>query len=40
MKDKNMIAVDTYNKIAQEYDKEFGNDYSDTPYVDKFLNYF
>lgn len=39
MKDKNMIAVDTYNKIAQEYDKEFGNDYSDTPYVDKFLNY-
>lgn len=39
MKDKNMIAVDTYNKIAQEYDEEFGNDYSDTPYVDKFLNY-
>lgn len=39
MKDKNMIAVDTYNKIAQEYDKEFGNDYSDTPYIDKFLNY-
>lgn len=39
MKDKNMIAVNTYNKIAQEYDKEFGNDYSDTPYVDKFLNY-
>lgn len=39
MKDKNMIVVDTYNKIAQEYDKEFGNDYSDTPYVDKFLNY-
>ena len=39
MKDKNMIAVDTYNKIAQEYDEEFVNDYSDTPYVDKFLNY-
>ncbi len=39
MKDKNMIIVDTYNKIAQEYDKEIGNDYSDTPYIDKFLNY-
>ena len=39
MKDKNMIAVDTYNKIAQEYDKEFGNDYSDTIYIDKFLNF-
>lgn len=39
MKNKNMIAVDTYNKIAREYDKEFGDDYSDTPYIDKFLNY-
>lgn len=39
MKSKNMIAVDTYNEIAQRYDTEFGNDYSDTPYIDKFLNY-
>ena len=39
MKNKNNIAIDTYNEIAQEYEKEFGNDYSDTPYIDIFLNY-
>lgn len=38
MEDKNMIAVDTYNKIAQKYEEEFGNDYSDIPYIDNFLN--
>ena len=39
MKNKNMIVINTYNEIAKEYDKEFGNDYSDTPYIDKFLDY-
>lgn len=29
---------DTYNKIASKYEKEYGNDLSDTPYIDSFLN--
>lgn len=38
MGEKNKLAVDTYNQIAEKYDKKFGNDYSDTPFIDKFLN--
>lgn len=38
MNERNKIAVDTYNKIAKKYDEEFGNDYSDAPYIDSFLN--
>lgn len=37
-KDKNTLAINTYNEIAQKYEEEFGNDYSDTIYIDKFLN--
>lgn len=37
-KEKNEIAINTYNKIAKDYFKEFGDDYSDVPYVDKFLD--
>lgn len=37
MDDKNKLAIDTYNLIASEYDNEFGTDYSDAPYIDKFL---
>lgn len=28
----------TYNKIASKYDEIYGNDYSDTPFIDKFLD--
>lgn len=38
MSKKSQIVIDTYNKIANEYNKEYGNDYSDTPYIDMFLN--
>ncbi len=31
-------TFNTYNKIAQKYDDEYGNDLSDTPYIDIFLN--
>ena len=34
-----MITIDTYNKIAEQYEKEYGNDYSDIPYINRFLNY-
>ena len=37
MDDKNKLAIDTYNLIASEYENEFGADYSDAPYIDKFL---
>lgn len=30
-------TLNTYNKIALKYDKEYGNDLSDTPYIDMFL---
>lgn len=30
-------TLDTYNKIALKYDKEYGNDLSDTPFIDAFL---
>jgi ubiquinone/menaquinone biosynthesis C-methylase UbiE len=35
--DKSKIAVNTYNKIANAYTKEYFNDFSDIPYIDKFL---
>ena len=31
-------TFNTYNKIAKKYDKEYGSDLSDTPYIDIFLN--
>lgn len=36
-KDKNKIATDTYEKIADIYTKQYFNDFSDIKYVDKFL---
>lgn len=30
-------TLDTYNKIAVKYDQEYGEDFSDTPYIDNFL---
>jgi ubiquinone/menaquinone biosynthesis C-methylase UbiE len=36
--DKTMIAVKTYNKIAQAYAKEFFDDKIDLKYLDKFLS--
>ena len=30
-------TFDTYNKIAKKYEEEYGNDLSDTPYIDSFL---
>lgn len=35
--DKNKLAVDTYSLLARKYDNDFGSDYSDAPYIDKFL---
>lgn len=29
---------ETYNKIASNYEKEYGNDLSDAPYIDSFLS--
>lgn len=37
MINRNKLSVETYDKIAKKYDEEFGNDYSDTMYIDKFL---
>lgn len=37
MTDKNKLAVNTYNKIADVYTKEYFDDLSDSPYIDKFL---
>lgn len=39
MNKNSKLVINTYNEIAQKYDEEFGNDYSDTPYIDEFLNY-
>ncbi len=30
-------TFNTYNKIAKKYEEEYGQDLSDTPYIDKFL---
>lgn len=38
MFEENKLVVDTYNGIAKKYDEEYGNDYSDIPYIDKFLD--
>lgn len=35
--DKSKLAVSTYEKIADIYTKQYFNDLSDTPYIDKFL---
>jgi len=37
--DKMMIAVETYDKIAQVYTKEFFDDKIDIKYLDKFLSF-
>lgn len=37
MADKSKLAVNTYNKIAGVYTKEYFDDLSDAPYLDKFL---
>lgn len=31
-------TFNTYNRIANKYDEEYGNDLSDTPYIDIFLS--
>ena len=31
-------TFNTYNIIAKKYDEEYGNDLSDTPYIDIFLS--
>lgn len=36
--DKSKIATSTYEKIADIYTKQYFNDLTDTPYIDKFLN--
>ena len=30
-------TLNTYDKIAKRYDEEYGDDLSDTPYIDMFL---
>jgi len=35
--DKSKLAVNTYNKIANTYTKEYFNDLSDASYIDRFL---
>lgn len=35
--DKNKLSVNTYNEIALEYEKAYGDDLTDTVYIDKFL---
>ncbi len=37
--DKSKLAVDTYNKIADIYTKQYSDDFSDSKYIDKFLDY-
>lgn len=37
IKDLNKMVINTYDIIAEEYNKEFGNDMSDKKYIDKFL---
>jgi ubiquinone/menaquinone biosynthesis C-methylase UbiE len=36
--DKSKIAISTYEKIADIYTKQYFNDLTDTPYIDKFLD--
>lgn len=36
--DQSRFAVSTYNKIADKYTKQYFNDLTDIPYIDKFLN--
>lgn len=36
--DKNKVAISTYEKIADKYLKQYFNDLTDTPYIDKLLN--
>ena len=36
--DKNKVAVSTYGKIADVYTKQYFNDLTDTPYIDRFLS--
>ena len=36
--DKSKIAISTYEKIAGIYTKQYFNDLTDTPFIDKFLN--
>lgn len=35
--DKSKFAVSTYDKIAEVYTKQYFNDLTDIPYIDKFL---
>ncbi len=37
--DSNKYVKDTYEKITDEYVKEYVNDFSDTPYIDSFLSF-
>jgi len=36
--DKSKFAVSTYNKIADEYTKQYFNELTDTPWIDRFLD--
>lgn len=35
--DRNKVAVTTYEKIADKYSKQYFDDLTDSPYIDKFL---
>ena len=37
--DRNKLSVDTYNEIAKTYEEKFGEDFTDTIYIDKFLEF-
>jgi len=37
--DKSKFAVSTYDKVADKYTKQYFNDLTDIPYIDKFLSY-
>ncbi len=38
MDKNNELVIDTYNQIAKKYDEKYGSDYSDTIFIDKFLD--
>lgn len=38
MSNQSKLVVNTYDKITKQYQNEFENDYSDVPYIDKFLD--
>lgn len=38
MSNQSKLVVNTYDKVTKQYQNEFGNDYSDVPYIDKFLD--